>query len=650
MDRICELVASPELDDESPTQLRRELHALKGASRMMGLREIADACHLAEDLLEGSDPVPGGELEAHGDRLRSLVDVLASGGDPKSIAPDAGPDSKNRASDRSLRPREELRVASGVVDDLADRGARLRVVSVAAEGLADRIFRLAALAETGVGERDPRQVLATLAISLRQVAMEFEAGQRIFRRLSDRQLDALLRLQVQPLKPFLRNLAEHARELGASLEKKVEVRVKAGEAQLDRRIVNALREAFLHLVRNSVDHGIESPDERRSADKPEVGLIRIEATEDGDRVRIQVVDDGRGIDIDAVVKTAVERQMLTAEAAKTVDVADALQFLFRSGFTTREETSELSGRGIGLDAVAASVRSVGGDLWMESTAGEGTDVTVEVPVARRGERVLVVRVGPHQLAVPASPVRAYRSILPEMVEVDEDRRVLRVRGEVVDARFLAELLGEKPTDAGVMVEMIVGGSVVALVADSIVGEEEVIVRPLPRAAGAPEGVEGITLLASGRPVPVLSLQRLGRYEDRPLVDGSLLASSSVPIHVLLVDDSRVTREMMRRLLEDAGFTVTGVGSAEDAMIALDREDVDCLVTDIEMPDVDGLGLTRRLRGLPEHADLPIVVVSTLDRSSDRLAGLEAGADAYLTKQGLDVRELVALIRRVGGGG
>jgi chemotaxis protein histidine kinase CheA len=582
--------------------------------------------------------------------LRSLVDGLASGGDAESIAQETGSDTKNHTSGRPLRAREELRIASGVVDDLADRGARLRVVSVAAEGLADRIFRLAALAESGVGERDPRQVLATLAISLRQVAMEFEAGQRIFRRLSDRQLDALLRLQVQPLKPFLRNLAEHARELGASLGKNIEVRVKAGETQLDRRIVNALREAFLHLVRNSVDHGIESPDDRRRADKPEVGLIRIEAAEGGDRVRIQVVDDGRGIDIGAVVKTAVERQMVTAEAAKTIDEAEALQFLFRSGFTTREETSELSGRGIGLDAVAASVRLVGGDLWMESTAGEGTEITVEVPVARRGERVLVVRVGPHQLAVPASPVRAYRRVGQEMVEVDEGRRVLRVRGEIVDACFLAELLGEKPTDAGVMVEMIVGGSVVALVADTIVGEEEVIVRPLPRAAGAPEGVEGITLLANGRPVPVLSLQRLGRYEDRPVVDTSLLASPSVPIHVLLVDDSRVTREMMRRLLEDVGFTVTGVGSAEDAMSALDREDVDCLVTDIEMPDVDGLGLTRRLRGQPEHADLPIVVVSTLDRPSDRLAGLEAGADAYLTKQGLDVRELVTLIRRVGGGG
>ena len=197
--------------------------------------------------------------------------------------------------------------------------------------------------------------------------------------------------------------------------------------------------------------------------------------------------------------------------------------------------------------------------------------------------------------------------------------------------------------------MIFGGRPLALVADSIIGEEEVIVRPLPTAVGAPVSVEGMTLLASGRPVPVLSLQSMADYDENIAVAHAPASARSAPIHVLLVDDSRVTREMMRRLLEDAGFTVTGVGSADDAVLALAREHVDCLVTDIEMPGVDGLDLARRLRRESEYIGLPIVVVSTLDRPSDRVAGLESGADAYLTKQGLDVRELVALINRVGGG-
>jgi CheY-like chemotaxis protein len=202
----------------------------------------------------------------------------------------------------------------------------------------------------------------------------------------------------------------------------------------------------------------------------------------------------------------------------------------------------------------------------------------------------------------------------------------------------------------VLVETVVGGAFVGVVADDVVGEEEVIVRPIPAAAGAPAGVEGIALLASGRPVAVLSLQRLGLGTPFDPVKRDGGRRTVRPIRALLVDDSDVTREMVRRLLEDAGIAVTGVGSAEDALHALASRPMDCVVTDIEMPGMDGLGLTRAIREDPAFADLPIVVVSTLDRPADRLAGLEAGADAYLTKQGLDARELVALVRRVAGDG
>jgi len=189
-----------------------------------------------------------------------------------------------------------------------------------------------------------------------------------------------------------------------------------------------------------------------------------------------------------------------------------------------------------------------------------------------------------------------------------------------------------------------------VIVDDVVGEEEVIVRPIPAAAGAPRVVEGMALLASGRPVAVLSPRQLA-----PVTGSEVLAEAAGdgrvrPIRVLLVDDSDLTREMLRRLLEDGGFDVVDAASAEEAVLELERADIDCLVTDIEMPGMSGLDLTRKLRGDPRFADLPVIVVSTLDRPVDRLDGLEAGADAYLTKQGLDARELVGLVARVGGGG
>jgi CheY-like chemotaxis protein len=236
-----------------------------------------------------------------------------------------------------------------------------------------------------------------------------------------------------------------------------------------------------------------------------------------------------------------------------------------------------------------------------------------------------------------------------MVQEDEGGRTVKIGTKKLAARFLSDLLGEPPTVKGVLVEMVAGGMVIALVADTVVGEEEVIVRPLPGAAGAPTGVEGITLLSSGRPVTVLSLHRLGPLEEAVGSTQPVHGPRARPIQVLLVDDSDVTREMIRRLLEDAGFAVTGVGTAADALLALENQDVDCVVTDIQMPGMDGLALTRKLRENERLADLPVVVISTLDRPRDRLAGLESGADAYLSKQGLDARELVALVLRVGGG-
>jgi two-component system chemotaxis sensor kinase CheA len=648
LEKVNDLAARIGTDDGAAAELRRELHALKGASRMMGLINISEQCHRAEDLAAPNVVNGRDELVSCCASIAAMVDALAGGGgaDPRGDAPPTG---DRPSAPRTRRPPgENMLVQAKVIDDLADRGARMRVIAVGAEGLADRVFRLATLAERGVGDRAPDQVLATLATSLRQVGLDLEGGQRVLRRLTDRQLDTLLHLQVQPLRPFVRSLAQHARELAGSLGKRVEVITDPGDTQLDRRISNALREAFLHLVRNAVDHGIEGPGDRRRFNKPETATIRLEAATDGGRVRLAVRDDGRGIDARSVVAAAVERGYLDPHRAEGLTDADALQLLLLPGFSTRDVASQVSGRGVGLDAVSAAVRAVGGDVWLDSNPGRGTTVTVEVPIARRGDRVLVLKVGDHQLALPAAPIQAFRRLPFEAIEEHGGRRTVRIRGQSIVPMFLTDLVGTDPTTSAVLVETVVGGAFVSVIADDVIGEEEVIVRPIPAAAGAPAGVEGITLLASGRPVAVLSLQRLVHPNAFDGIGRENERRSASPVRVLLVDDSDVTREMIRRLLEDAGIAVTGVGSGDDALHALESRTIDCVVTDIEMPGLDGLGLTRALRGNPQYSDLPIVVVSTLDRPADRMAGLEAGADAYLTKQGLDARELVALILRVAG--
>ena len=655
LERLVLLADTVEREAETARKARRELHALKGASNMMQLREMSSLCHEAEEVLNPPTEGAAARLLALLDRLASGLNELAGQGPAPATAtgaasgsgPAAGPGSEVDAVASLRAGPEELRVPTPVLDRLADGSARLRVLAVGAGTAVDRLFQLARLAERGVRERMPEQVLATVATSLRQLGMELEGSQRTWHHLADGQLETLLRLQLQPLRPFLLNLARHARELGRTLGKNVEVAVSAGDSHLDRRIMEALQEVFLHLVRNAVDHGLEAPDVRQAAGKPAGGQLRLDARSEGGRVRIQVADDGAGIDPTAVVEAAVRRGLVSEEEAASLTEEGALQLLYISGFSTREQTSEVSGRGVGLDAVAAAVHGVGGDMWLTSSPGQGTTVVLDVPVARRGERVFVLRVGESLVALPASMVKSFRNVEPGTVFRDNGRCLTRSSGQLIEVQVLSELLGETSSDSQVMLEGVVAGVAHAVIVDGVLGDEEVLLCPLPGGAGAHDLFEGMALLATGRPVPVVAPHRLSGHEAAK-ASVAITRQTLRSTRLLLVDDCLVTREMVRRLLEDGGFAVTAVGSSAEALKLLAEKEFDCLVTDIEMPEMDGLALTRHLRSTPRFAHLPVVVVSTRDGSADRLAGLEAGADAYLAKHGLDARELVTVIHRVGG--
>jgi len=649
LDRLEALFKDASTDPGAAVQVRRELHALKGAGRLMGLSEIADLCHQAEDCMVGEEATGIDAARSITERVAEIVDGLGDDGERRTPPPPTAGTAPSPGAESMIRGGSgELRVATEIVDGLAERSARMRIVAKTGNAPVKKLFELATIAESSYAEEAPEQVLAEIGASLRRAALELEATTKTMHRLSDEQLEASLRLQVQPLRPFLRTLARHTRELAGSLGKDVEVTTSGGNVQLDRRILESVREAALHLAHNAVDHGIEGRETRNSSDKPLKGRIHFGAEADGDRVQLVVWDDGCGIDPQAVVRRAVERGLINSAAASRLAPDETYQLLELPGFTTRDLATDVSGRGVGLDAVAASVRASGGDIWIRSALGEGTRVTVEVPVARRGERVLVVQVGELILAMPSSGVRSFSRIRPEMVVAAKGRTQVLLDGETIGAAFLAPLFGETEASHPTMIEMSIGGSSFGIVVDAIVGEEEVFVRPLPVVAGAPSAVEGIALLSSGRPVAVLSLRRLGPLGISETRENAPAWEKRANLRVLLTDDTDATREMMRRLLEDSGFLVTGVESAEEALRRIEVEPYDCVVTGVELPGLSGIDLTSRVRSSDLYSDLPVVIVSTRDRPADRLAGLEAGADAYLTKQGLEPQQLASLIHRITG--
>jgi two-component system chemotaxis sensor kinase CheA len=708
-------------DSQAAVEARRELHTLKGAGRMMRLGAFAELCHAAEEVLHGARQgapataglVPllmrvldslsgmvdlvqrgGGDPPAEGELVALLAVALPGGATPGAAEgsapaapaglglPGAGAAARSEPADvaapapaaaaaavaAAARPLRsggagDVRVDSVALDTVAERATEMRLLALASRPVAARLNELARLAEEGVREPQPGQVLGVLAAMLRRTAIDVEGGQRRLLHAAEEQLDRVLKLQLQPLRGSLLALARYAREIGRSLKREVEVVVEGEETRLDRRIAHELDEALLHLVHNAVDHGIEAPEVRQGRGKPQAGRIRLSAVATGSRVRLEIADDGTGIDPKRVRQQAVQAGLVDAAAAAALGHDEVLRLLFAPGFSTRKKVSETSGRGVGLDVVAAAVNRAGGEVFVFSEPRHGTTVAVEVPVARRGEHVLLLAVGALRLALPSAVVRRATRLDAESVVERDGRSYARRQGRetAADPRSdqrhdagdrllafvpLARLYGQTPAANQVLLEGLVSGQPLALAVDEVLGEEEVLVRPITRKAATDRLLEGVALLASGQPVGVLSPAVLAQRELLHALPAVAARSVRQRVRVLLVEDSLVTREMERRLLEDAGFEVAAAADAAEALSRLGEAAFDCVVTDIEMADMDGFELTSQLRGMEHFAHLPIVVVSTRDRPEDRLRGLKAGADAYLTKQSLDAGELVQLVRRL----
>lgn len=632
--------AAPTAPGPAPAAAASESRAAAPAPSSPAVQPAAPAAPAASSGLGASKdgPPPSGQVRG-----------APANGPERPVSPAA---SSGTAAARPATPAGDVRVDTAALDAIAERATQVRIMAMSIHPVVERIYDLARLAEEGLHEPQPTQVLAVLATMLRRVAVEIEGGQRRLVRSSEEQLERMLALQLQPLRGFLLSLARYARELARSLGREVEVEVEGEETRLDRRIARELEEALLHLVRNAVDHGIEEPAEREASGKPRAGRLRLVAIAEGPRVRLSIADDGGGIDPARVIERAVRVGLVEAASAASLGREDAHRLLFAPGFSTRADVSEISGRGVGLDVVAAVVNRVGGEVFLDSEPGQGTRVAVEVPVARRGEVVMLLEVGDLKLAVPASAVRrCSRIATAEAIERD-GRSIARVGDRLVPFVPLSRIYGQAVAEHQLLLEGMVSGRDLAIAVDEVLGEQEVLVRPLARpaarAVASDRLLEGVALLASGEPVGVLSPAVLSQREYLRSMPATHQRAAAKRVRVLLVDDSLVTREMERRLLEDAGFEVAAVADAGEALSRLGEESFECVVTDIEMPGMDGFELTTQLRGMEHFAHLPIVVVSTRDRPEDRLRGLKAGADAYLTKQSLDAGELVDWVRRLGG--
>ncbi|CAM4317247.1 response regulator [Corallococcus exiguus] len=463
-------------------------------------------------------------------------------------------------------------------------------------------------------------------------------------------------LRMLPLsvlfEPYPRMVRDLARELG----KEVELVVDGEDTRADRSVVEALREPLMHLVRNALDHGLETRVDRVASGKHPRGCLTLRAAREGSRIILRVEDDGAGMDPALLRRVAVRRGVLDEPAANALSDAAARELVFLPGFTSREVVTDLSGRGVGLDAVRTSLQALGGDVGVESAPGWGTIFTLRVPVSLTVAPLLFVQVFDETLALSA--VHVSRALKVDASEVGEvaGRPILRMEGRVLPFASLASLLGlatERPAREGELVLVVKGqGMEAALAVDRVLEERVQAILPLKGILARYPHLTGATSLADGRLAMVLSAAALAAavHGTAPLKLARPPVRAPAPRRrrILVVDDSPLTRELVANLLEAVGYDTLRAADGPSALEQLGQEGppVELVVTDLEMPEMDGVELTRRLKADPARRGLPVVILTTRGGEADRARGLAAGADGYITKGDLVRQDLVDVVGRL----
>jgi two-component system sensor histidine kinase and response regulator WspE len=479
--------------------------------------------------------------------------------------------------------------------------------------------------------------------SLMKQVEDFESFARRNEDLSGRLHHEVIVSRMRPLADGIRGFPRLVRDVARTLGKQVRWEVRGEQTGVDRDILDKLEAPLSHLVRNALDHGIEPAAEREAAGKPAAGTIRLEARHRAGMLHITLTDDGRGIDVERLRAKAVSRGLVARQVADRLTELELLEFLFLPGFSTKDEVTEISGRGVGLDVVQSMVKAVGGTVRVATQPGRQTVFTLQLPITMSVIRALLVDIGGEPYAFPLTRIDHILFCAHADVRTVEGRQYFDRDGVsigLVMAPQILELGGEAaPADPMPVVVISDRGQQFGMIVDAFLGERDLEVRPLDRRLGKVPNINSASLLENGNPVLIVDVEDLVRSIDNVLMGRRLTRVEFEKMaeqarqrkRILVVDDSITVRELERQLLQSRGYAVDVAVDGMDGWNAIRGAHYDLVVTDVDMPRMDGIGLVSLIKNDPARKDIPVVIVSYKDREEDRLRGLDAGANRYLTK-------------------
>jgi len=678
----------------------RAAHSLKGAARIVEIHPGVTIAHAMEDLfvaaqtgrvildqsqidllLQGVDLIttiaksPELESGSQDATWQAQADILAA-----QLSQSAVPIAQPRPTmPRAAEVVAETAVADGPRSEATDRALRVsaenlnRLLDLAGESLIEsrrlrpfgqslvRLKRLQPEAATSIDalraalpvqllDERAQQALAEVQqrmmicrTHLSEGLEELDASEHSATTLAHRLYDQALMVRMRPFADGVTAFPRIVRDLARSLGKQARLTIVGDRTQVDRDILERLDAPLGHLLRNALDHGVETPEERIAAGKTAESTIRLEAFHHAGSLQIIVSDDGRGVAPERIRQAVIARGLARDEMAAKLTDSELLEFLFLPGFTMKEDLTEISGRGVGLDVVQDMIRQVGGLVRVTSRPGEGTTFKLELPLTLSVVRALLVEIGGEPYAFPFAHVVRATKLAKDQVRLLEGRQHFELDGQQVGLVTAHQILGcGEPDHEGEDLALILLGSrdnLYGLVVDRFLGGREFIVQPLDPRLGKIKDISAAALMEDGSPVLIVDVEDMIRSMEK-LSSSDRLAKVRREVgsdnvdrrkRILVVDDSFTVRELQRKLLEHHGYVVEVAVDGMDGWNALRNGNFDLIVSDIDMPRMDGIELVGRIRHDPRLKSLPVMVLSYQDREEDRQRGLEAGADYYLTK-------------------
>lgn len=705
-------------DQETVNGLFRSAHTIKGSARMMRLLTIAELANRMEDLLEAvrSNKVPFSShlsdlLLQSVDALSAMLDQVASGNlapeapagmaqtladaaagtapaapppayaapaavvappaaealpesrqQPQTV-PQPEPEQPEAKQQHEKQQAQYLKINQEKLDDLIalmgeiiSENSRFKRHMALVKGLERGA---AAHLELLSGAGASSNVIAS-AIELQRQTQQFSRSlidSSIMQEhlINDLQ-DTALKLRMQPLSTVFDPLRRTVRDIAQDHGKEIDFTVEGGDTELDKKIIERIGDSLIHLIRNSIDHGLEPPDERVAAGKPPRGAITLSAWYDSGCVTIGLRDNGRGLRLDSIREKALTRRLFDEATLATMTRSEIINIIFMPGFSTSPIITDLSGRGVGMDVVRRSiVDELKGSIAIDTVEGKGSTFLLRLPLNLAVFSLFLVHTAGITCAIPATSIVEMLTVQEDELIVIVNKKALRLREQIIPVEELSLILrrsSDTPPNRSERVMVVIrnGEEKLGLLVDDIIAREEMVVKPLPGHLQKLSLVTGVTIGEQNNIINVLNANELIRQAKNTgnVPSAHQEAPEGKSIQILVVDDSYNTREIERSILEAYGYVITTAEDGAEAFAITRERMFDLVVTDVEMPRLDGFSLTEQLRGDSRYRNIPIIIVTSREKDEDKRRGITVGANAYIVKGAFDQSNLLETVKSLIG--